>query len=251
MLAPASQISGIALPDSAGFEALRVAYGSSTVGASAAPWIHLLALTLLLFVVLPRSVLALVGAVRSRWLARHVSLPLGDAYFQRLARLQHGDVARVLVAPYASTPSAQAALGLQALLVPVFGDGLQLRITPTAAFGAEDEAGAALDTGTTLAIALFDLSATPEAESQGRFAQQLAARAPTGAATILLVDESAFRQRFGGDSARLAQRREAWRVFAEALGTAAVCVELDAPDLAGAARQVQLAVRSPVGRASP
>ena len=251
VLAPASQISGIALPDSAGFEALRVAHGSSTAGASAAPWIHLLALTLLLFVVLPRSVLALVGTVRSRWLARHVSLPLGDAYFQRLARLQHGDVARALVAPYASTPSAQAALGLQALLVPAFGDGLQLRIAPTAAFGAEDEAGAALDMGTTLAIALFDLSATPEAESQGRFAQQLAARAPTGAATILLVDESAFRQRFGGDSARLAQRREAWRVFAEALGTAAVCVDLDAPDLAGAARQVQLAVRSPVGRASP
>ncbi|MES2099850.1 MAG: DUF2868 domain-containing protein [Pseudomonadota bacterium] len=255
VLAPASAISGIALPDAAGFEALRVAHGSADVasaaGASAAPWIHLLALTLLLFVVLPRGVLALVGALRARWLGRHVALPLVDAYFQRLARLQHGDVARVVVQPYAATPSAQAVLGLQALLAPALGDGLQLRIAPTAAFGAEDDAGAALDAGTTLAIALFDLSATPEAESQGRFAQQLAARAPAGAATVLLVDEAAFRQRFGADSARLAQRREAWRAFAEALGTSVVCVDLDAPEVADAIRALPLAMRSPVARAVP
>jgi Protein of unknown function (DUF2868) len=252
VLAPAAAISGIALPDAAGFEALRVAHGDAGVataaGASAAPWIHLLALTLLCFVVLPRGALALAGALRAQWLARRVALPLDDAYFQRLARLQHGDVARVVVQPYAATPAAQAALGLQALLVPALGDGLKLRIAPTVAFGAEDEAGAALEAGTTLAIALFDLSATPEGENQGRFAQQLAGRAPAGAATILLVDESAFKQRFGADSARLAQRREAWRAFAEGLGTPVVCVDLSTPDLAGATRTLQSALRSPVAR---
>jgi hypothetical protein len=258
VLAPAAAISGIALPDAAGFEALRAAHGSvngaSAAGASAAPWIHLLALTLLWFVVLPRVVLALVGALRAHWLARHVALPLVDAYFQRLARLQQGDVARVVVQPYAATPSAQAALGLQALLVPALGDGLQLRIAPTTAFGAEDDAEndarATLDADTTLAIALFDLSATPEVENQGRFTQQLAARAPPGAATVLLVDEAAFRQRFGADSARLAQRREVWRAFAEALGTLAVCVDLDAPDIADFGRTLQSAMRSPVAKAA-
>ena len=259
-VAPASAISGIALPDAAGFEALRAVHGgtalAATAGTSAAPWIHLLALTLLLFVVLPRSALALVGAARARWLARHLALPLGDAYFQRLARLQHGDVARVVVQPYAMTPTAQAALGLQALLARALGDGLQLRVVPTAAFGAEDEAAsaaldAALDARTTLAIALFALSATPEAESQGRFATQLAARAPAGAATIVLVDEAAFKERFGGDSARLAQRRDAWRAFGEALGSLTVCVDLDSPDHAGAWRALQLAMHSPVARATP
>lgn len=255
VLAPASSLSGIALPDAAGFEALRVVHGgtdmAAAAGTSAAPWIHLLALTLLLFVVLPRGVLALAGGLRARWLARRVALPLGDAYFQRLARLQHGDVARVVALPYANTPGGQAALGLQALLVPALGEGLQLRIAPTAAFGAEDNEGAALDADTTLAIALFDLSATPEAESQGRFAQQLAARAPAGAATILLVDEAGFKQRFGADSARLAQRREAWRVFAQALGTQPVCVDLDAPDIAGASRAIQSAMRGPVAGSAP
>ena len=257
VLAPAVAVSGIALPDAAVFEALRSVHGSVVAGASAAPWIHLLALTLMLFVVAPRTLLALVGALRSRWLARRFALPMGDAYFQRLARLQHGDVARVVVLPYASTPNAQAALGLQAVLGPALGDGLKLRIAPTAAFGAEDDvggAGTSLDAGTTLVVALFDLSATPEAESQGRFVQQLAARAPAGAATIVLVDEAAFKQRFSGDPMRLTQRRDAWRVFAEALGTVAVCVDLDAPDApnaTGAVRALQSALRSPVARAAP
>ena len=257
VLAPAVAVSGIALPDAAVFEALRSVHGSAVAGASAAPWIHLLALTLMLFVVAPRTLLALVGALRSRWLARRFALPMGDAYFQRLARLQHGDVARVVVLPYASTPNAQAALGLQAVLGPALGDGLKLRIAPTAAFGAEEDdddaggAGTSLDAGTTLVVALFDLSATPEAESQGRFVQQLAARAPAGAATIVLVDEVAFKQRFSGDPMRLTQRRDAWRVFAEALGTVAVCVDLDAPDVTGAVRALQSALRSPVARAAP
>jgi len=260
VLAPAVAVSGIALPDAAVFEALRSVHGSAVAGASAAPWIHLLALTLMLFVVAPRTLLALVGALRSRWLARRFALPMGEAYFQRLARLQHGDVARVVVLPYASTPNAQAALGLQAVLGPALGDGLKLRIAPTAAFGAEEDdddaggAGTSLDAGTTLVVALFDLSATPEAESQGRFVQQLAARAPAGAATIVLVDEVAFKQRFSGDPMRLTQRRDAWRVFAEALGTVAVCVDLDAPDApnaTGAVRALQSALRSPVARAAP
>ena len=253
VLAPAAALSGLALPDAAAFEALRAVHGGGAAGASAAPWIHLLALTLALFVVLPRGVLALAGALRAQWLARRFALPLGDPYFQRLARQQQGDVAQVAVLPYASTPGAQAALGLQALLTPALGDGMQMRVLPTTAFGAEDElpAAAALASGTTLAIALFDLSATPESESQGRFAQQLAACAPAGAATILLVDEAGFRARFGADSARLAQRRDVWRVFGEGLGTLPVFADLAAPDLAGAARALQLAMRSPVRPVAP
>lgn len=249
-LAPASALSGIALPDVAGFEALRALPGDAAAGAPAAPWIHLLALTLLLFVVLPRGVLALVGALRAHWFARHMALPLGDAYFERLARQRQGDIPRVVVMPYASTPNAQAALGLQALLAPVLGDGMQLRIATTAAFGAEDGALPAPDADTTLVVALFDLSATPEAESQGRFARQVASRAPVGASTVLLVDETAFRQRFAGDTMRLAQRREAWRAFAEALGTLPVCAHLAAPELAAAAEALKRALRSPVSRAS-
>jgi Protein of unknown function (DUF2868) len=251
VLAPASAISGIALPDAAAFEALRSVHGGDAPGASAAPWIHLIALTLALFVVVPRSVLAVVDAMRARWLAGRFRLPAGNAYFERLLRQQHGEIAHVVVLPHAHTPGAQAALGLQALLVPVLGEGLQIRIEPTTAFdGDESESSTPLAANTTLAVALFDLSATPEAESQGRFARAVAARAPAGAATIVLVDEAAFTRRFGRDSQRLAQRREAWRKFAEALGTAPVIVDLDAPEHADAAAALRLAQSRPIARAS-
>ncbi|CAM5784986.1 DUF2868 domain-containing protein [Rhizobacter fulvus] len=251
VLAPASALSGIPLPDAAGFEALRVAHGAPAT-APAAPWIHLLALTLALFVVAPRSVLAVLAALRAQWHAARFALPLGEPYFQRLARLQQGDVAQVAVLPYASAPGAHAVPGLQALLMPALGDGTQLRVLATTAFGTEDESTAAaeLSTGTTLAIALFDLSATPERENQGRFAQRLAARAPAGAATVVLVDETAFAARFAADPARLAQRREAWRLFADSLGTVPVFAHLAAPDTAATTRALQLAMRSPVARSA-
>ena len=280
VLTPAAALAGLQLPDAVAFDALRSVHGGASIGSSAALWIHLFALTLLLFVVLPRTALGLVGTVRARWLAARFSLPMGDAYFRDLARQLRGDVARVVVWPYASTPSLQAARGLQTLLAPALGDGMTLRIAGITAFGAEDaesagwvgraesgesresvasrgtaNAGHAAATfasptaGTTLAVALFDLSATPEAESQGRFARRLAGHAPDGAATILLVDEAAFKQRFGADAARLVQRRDAWCALAETLGTQAVCVDLGALD-AAAVRALQRALRRPIPRAA-
>jgi len=248
LLAPAAALSGIALPDAATFEALRAVHGDAGGGASAAPWIHLLALTLALFVVLPRGVLAVASALRARWLARHFALPADDPYIERLLRQQRGDVPQVAVLPYASTPLPQAVLALQALFAPALGDGTQLRVLPTTAFGAEDEAPAAPPPGSTLAIALFDLAATPEAESQGRFAQQIARTAPAGAATILAVDEAGFRARFGADATRLAQRRDAWCAFGDSLGTLPVFVDLAAPDIAALPRALELAMRSPVAK---
>lgn len=260
LLAPASLLSGIALPDVAGFEALRASQASgagSPSGASAAPWIHLYAWTLLLTVVLPRSVLAAVACLRARWLVRHVDLPLADAYFQRLRLQQFGNTAHVQVLPYAQAPSAQAVLGLRTLLTGVLGDALQSTVEPTVPFGAEDDAAAwpALQASTTLLLALFDLTATPEPQNQGRFMEQLVARAPAGASTVLLVDEAAFRRRFGngngsnGDGARLTQRRDAWHRMAEALGSVPVFVDLatqDAQDFATAQRALQAAITSPL-----
>ena len=246
-LAPAVALSGIALPDVAAFDTLRVAHGAAST-VSAAPWIHLLALTLLLVVVVPRGSLALWSAARAHWLSGHVALPLSDAYYQRLLRLQQGDVGRVYVAPYASTPGAQVLPALRALLSPTLGDALQIEIAPTLAFGGEDDPGRVPvpPPGTTLAVALFDLSATPEAENQGHFARALAAGAPAGASAIMLIDEAAFARRFQADPTRLAQRREAWRLLAQACGTLPVFTDFSAPDAAVIAQDLQLAMRSPL-----
>jgi hypothetical protein len=64
-----------------------------------------------------------------------------------------------------------------------------------------------------LPVALFALTATPEQESHGAFLRRLAAWQAPGATPLLLIDESGFRERFGGaDGARrLEQRRDSWR----------------------------------------
>ena len=250
LLAPASALAGIALPDAAGFEALRAAHGSPGIGmgmgtgmgtgagAPAGPWIHLLALTLALAVVLPRSLLALGAALRALRLAQRFVLPLTEPYFAALLREQRGDVAHVCVLPYAATPAPQAVLGLRALLASALGDGLQLQVLATLAFGCEDDAAAwpALPAGSTLVVALFDLAATPEAENHGAFMRALAQRAPAGAAVLALIDEAGFAVRFKGDAVRLEQRRSTWREVLGSKGCVPVFADLQSADAVSAQR---------------
>ena len=247
VLGPAAALSGIGLPDAATFAALRIAPGAPGAPAPAAPWMHLIALTLALVVVVPRLVLALACGFAAAWRSRRFPLPLGEPYFQRLLRLGAGSAARVVVVPYAATPSPQATLGLRALLAATLGNTshLDVRIAPLVPFGAEDVAPGEIAADTTHAIALFDLGATPEAEHQTRFLRTLAAALPPGAALAAIVDASAFARRFAGLDGRVAERREAWRLWSEGAGTAAVTVDLESADAAGAEPYLQAALAQP------
>ncbi len=80
LLGPASALTGVNIPAVA---PLRLAPGEQAT-ASAAPWIHLLAVTLVLVVVLPRCLLALVAYARARYRASHFHLPLATPYFEGL-----------------------------------------------------------------------------------------------------------------------------------------------------------------------
>lgn len=247
LFAPASQLSGIALPDVADVAALRTAHGGGAAGAPAAAWIHLLAATLLLAVVLPRAALAASCAARAWWSASRLRLPLDDAYFRRLLFQASSGATRVRLYPYAQTPPVETLDTLRALLVDTFGAGSILEVAPTTRFGDDDEgAGRATPpAGTTLVLALFDLSATPEAEHQGRFAAALAAAAPPGASTLVVVDATAFARRFGRDHARLAERRVAWSTLIDALGGTSVFIDADGEHAAGVER-LQAALRRPL-----
>ena len=138
LLAPASALTGIAVPDIA---PLRLAPGAPAQ-ASAAPWIHLLAATLLLWVVLPRALLALRAAWRARRLSRRFALPLDTPYFEALHPLMRPGPPRALQLLWAAPPPAppvqllDTAVGtLQSpllLLRSDQGDDLQLHPVPAA-----------------------------------------------------------------------------------------------------------------------
>ena len=132
LLGPASALTGITIPDVA---PLRLAPGAQAT-ASAAPWIHLLATTLLWVVVLPRAVLALVACWRAGYRARHFSLPLDTPYFEGLHPLMRPGLSprlRLLwAAPAAAPPLRLFGHDVTALREPLLlvqsdeGDELQL-----------------------------------------------------------------------------------------------------------------------------
>ena len=212
-----------AVPDLAGIEALRLPQAEG-VAASAAPWIHLYALQLLLLVLLPRAVLALWAARRAAVLRCDLPLPLAEPYFVRLLRQAQGGQQHLRLWPHARTPDAQAIARLKALLQRIYGDGVSLQVEPTVAYGSEDTPVPPAADGA-LRLVLCDLGATPEPESQGRLLQALGR-------PLLLVDEAAFVQRFGAGSPRRDERRQAWSALAASLGCAVVFIDLQAADLA-------------------
>jgi hypothetical protein len=220
LLAPALALSGRTLPD--------------IDAPSAGPWIHLYALQLVLLVLLPRLALALWAGMRARRLQADLPLPLEQPYFQQLLRQQRGGQTPLRVWPHAHTPDAAAQAALRALCARVFGDAAALQLAPTVAYGSEEAPGELPGEGMRR-IALFDLGATPEPESQGRLLQALGA-------PLMLVDESAFVQRFGADSPRRRERRQAWSALAASVGSVAVFVELRTDALPAAEAELQAAL---------
>lgn len=139
LLAPASVVTGIEVPD---VVALRVGPGADAT-ASAAPWIHLYAATLALFVVLPRALLAARAGASARRRARRFRLPLTTPYFEALHPLMRPGLPRALrlmwVSPLPAVTLFGQALGPQdpprTVLRSEQGDELELAAPPPALAG--------------------------------------------------------------------------------------------------------------------
>ena len=168
-------------------------------------------------------------------------MPTSADDLQALLRRASGRARAVTVLPYSYRlgPEAQAALG--PVLEGVFGPVGVVQVSPSLPLGAEDDlarwlarpvsdalAGVDASADASTWVALFALTATPERESHGAFVQALGQRLAAGASLQVLVDESGFRQRFGGvgGADRLAQRRAAWTELLTPLGYPPVFVNL-------------------------
>lgn len=225
VLGPAAAVTGLGLPGPAELAALKFSAGP---GENAARWIHLYAVTLLGFVVLPRAALALVARLRARRLAAQVVLPVNEPYFQRLRRAHAGHRLVIRVQPFNYQLAESAQPALHQALDQHFGPGVQMQVAGNVPLGAPAPGVAGMRDGEWLAV-LFSLSATPERETHGAFVQAVAAATPRGA-LVVLVDESGYRQRLSAADAatRLPQRRAAWQALLEETGHAPYFVDLQA-----------------------
>lgn len=247
-LAPAGTLTGIALPDAAGMAALRLAPGAPAA-ASAAPWLHLLAGTLALFVIAPRLLLAAAATLRLAWRRGHWPLDLADPHWARLLRQWQRRDESIAVLPHGEPPGAAAALGLREVFAAAYGDKVQVQVAAATPYGAEEQAATlALPPGATVLAMWADLAATPEAEAQGRFLAALQARAKAaGQSTLLLLDETAWQRRFAGLPQRLAERRAAWRALAEAQGVPMLAAAFESPAAAEVAAELDRVLAAGAG----
>jgi hypothetical protein len=241
LYAPASAVTGIGLPDAAHLEAIR--FHDGTGGERAAAWIHLLAGTALLFIVLPRLLLAGLSTLAVwRWSLRAPLPPALVPYFRTAFSTVEGVVGRGIVAvlPYAYEPSPAALARLRRLLPAALGDNLTVDARTPVRYGEEDLFVANVaDRGGSIAdtlVLLLNLAATPEDENHGMViagARDWLARERPHAQLLVLLDEGPYRARMalqGAAGERVAQRREAWRSFVADRGIEACFLDLTAPN---------------------
>lgn len=229
---PAAWVTGIAIPDAAQLEALRWQGGKG--GGRADLWIHLLAATCAIYVVVPRLALAIFSGLSAQARARYTPLPESmPAYFRASFAGVEGSIARgtVLICPYAYEPSSEAMDRLRRWLPTVVGAELPIDLRASVAYGGEDEflavigerGGAVAD----IVLLLFSLAATPEEENHGVFiagVRDWLAGARREARVRVAIDEAPYAARMAAD--RVEERRRSWREFVAARGLQADFVNL-------------------------
>lgn len=242
---PAAALTGIALPDPAHLEAIRWPDATGAGGERAGEWIHLLAMTVMLIIVLPRLLLALWSTLSVwRWSLRAPLPPALTVYYRNVFGSVDSTIGRgiAMVLPYAYEPAAAVVERLRTLLPAGLGDKLAVDFRAPVAYGDEDALLRHLgDRGGGVAdalVLLFNLSSTPEDENHGAVlsgVRDWLAANRRDAQLLVLVDESPYAARMaaqGGAQERIAERRRAWQDFVGARGLTACPVDLCAP-LAG------------------
>ncbi len=243
MLAPGVWLGGQPLADLGRIAAMR-APGSE----NAAVWLHLIALTLLALVVLPRLLLAALAYWHERRLVSALALQLERPYFQRLLRGFQVAPNRVHVLPYGFTLSEPAVAGLQTLLARLVGGAASVTIAAPVPYGDDDDLSLAqLPSEPGPLVVVFNMAATPERETHAAFVLASIAMASVTRPLLVLVDATSFNVRTGDELDRLAQRRSAWEEILQPTRVVPVFVDLADPDLvqADAAMDAALFVPAP------
>ncbi len=237
---PGALLTQVGVPDAAHIAAIR-----APASENAAPWLHLMAATLMVVVIVPRAALALWAALVERHRAARVIDDMRDPYFARVLRSFHSGVATARVLPYSYEVDAASLASLRTLLARSLGGEVALGAAPAVVYGDEVLPDLSGDDMHAPLLALFNATATPESEVHGNF---LAALRGLGRPLVVVVDESTFNARWGGDDSRRAARRALWRELCADHASVPVFVDLAHPDAetAEAAFDAALEERLPV-----
>jgi hypothetical protein len=177
-------------------------------------------------VIVPRLALATAALYRSSQLARRVPVDPLAGSFRALLAPERGAGTVVAVHLYSYRPGAREQGALRELLHDLFGLKARIETHEPVAYGA-DPIG---DGAAACVVAVFALVQLPEREVHGRFLELLAERRHGPGGFLIVVDGSAWRERFAeGEEQRRAERIRAWdRVLRDA-GFGGLHVDLGCP----------------------
>ncbi len=240
-LGPASAVLRVPLPGPEAMQSLNIHEQEKIEPSqreSGAKWIHLYAVTALLFIGLPRFGLALVAWKRLRRIRTRAPVESElKAIFRSLMRQLGGGGASALLVPFCYEPSPARQTAAQSLARRLWAEVGALDVRPPIAYGEEDEALAALDWPAPVSAkvagettkprgphalprlgVMLSLSTTPEDEVHGHFIRELASRLPRAgegedSLLAILLDTEPFRTQFDSlpeRERRLRERRAAW-----------------------------------------
>ena len=231
---PACALSGISHGTLGDISALR--WTATGGGGEAASWIHLIAITAALYIVLPR-LLAATAASFGLWrLSRQLPVPASLLGYARtlimgVGRGTTGETASVV--PYAYEPKPPSIAGLESLLAATLGANLKVQVREPIKYGAEETVATRLAaTSATWHVILMTLASTPEVENHGACLtawRDWLAKNATSAPLLIVLDEGPYAARMRGEAAfeqRVQERRKLWREFVAGYGLRAVFADL-------------------------
>ncbi|HEV7442964.1 MAG TPA: DUF2868 domain-containing protein, partial [Steroidobacteraceae bacterium] len=133
---PASALSGISYGSPAEIAELR--WTATGGGGDAAPWIHLIAITAVLYIVLPRLLAAAVASLKLWRSSRRAPIPGSLIGYARTLVMgvgsgNAGEIASVV--PYAYEPKAPSVAGLESLLAATLGANLKVEVRDPVRYG--------------------------------------------------------------------------------------------------------------------
>jgi Protein of unknown function (DUF2868) len=209
LYAPAALVSGIPVPLDL-IPAMQDSIMHEPQPQPALPWLHLYCGTLILFVILPRLVLAWVCVWRSRQRSKKLLNALDLAgYAARLKRAVQGSGEHIQVLLHGWRDEARDRWA-RSLREHLGGQvALEFASIPT---GDEDEFIAAWQPLTPTTVVVFNAAAIPEVEVQGHLAKALCQRLrahAAGARLVALVDSQPLRERRSGEA--LTTRLALWQ----------------------------------------
>jgi hypothetical protein len=188
--------------------------------APALPWIHLYAGTLLVLIVLPRLLLAGLGAARCcRVIAQPARALLWGGYLRTLLRAVEGGSERIQVLVHAIEPTANHREVWDRGVRERFGGMARAEYVRIPA-GEEDEFAAAWQPVCANLVILFNMATTPEAEVQRRLVSDVRQRLLTKHAEpelIVLLDGTSLAGRWSPE--KIAGREQLWSQMVEGLAS--------------------------------